>query len=408
MPGNTAGPRQDFDHWDPSIAADPYPVFSEMRATCPVAHTFAHGGYWALTAYEDIWNVVRDTSVFSSEAQGITIPRAGSDETPMMIPVEIDPPMHGLYRRLLQRELTPKALEALEPVVREITLDLIAQFSGVGSADLVADLVNPLPVLVIAKLVGSGPEEMRRFKSWVTTFAQLGNQDPAVSAQAVLEVFAFFQEQIDDRRAKPRTERDVITVLVESEIEGRALSDGEILQYLLLILTGGSETTASAMGMGLCHLGTHPELRARIIEDPSLIPAAVEESLRIMSPVLGLSRTVLQDTSIHGTEIPKGDRVWLGYAAANRDPMKFPNPDEFILPREGNAHLAFGAGPHRCLGSNLARLEFRIVLEEVLRHIPDYEIDGEIVWHIGTTRCINRLPVRFTPSDPASATEVRT
>lgn len=384
-----------FDHHDEGMADDPYPLYRELRESCPIAHSDQYGGFWILSRYEDVYAAAHDVETFIS-GEGITIPRMGAGEA-VMIPVESDPPLHGDYRKSVQQMLTPEAVRTVwGPETLEVTTELIDTFIERGEADLSEELFGIVPMTITSMMMGVALEDRPIFKQWAVNLIQMHHLDPALQAQTAHEMFTYFARQREDRRRHPR-KNDVVSAITHAVIAGRPITDQEIENFCLLFMIAGIETTMSGTGAALWYLAEHPDVRQRLIDDPKLIPAAIEEFLRLFTPVQSLARTATQDVEMNGTVIPAGDPVLLLWAAGNRDPKQFPNPDEFVLNRESNLHLAFGAGPHRCLGSNLARLEMRVIIEEVLRRIPDYELTEPPRWYIGATRGIDRMPVRFTP-----------
>lgn len=385
-----------FDHHAAEFVDNPFPIYRELRETCPVAHSEKYGGFWALTRYDDVHQAASDPTTFSSAIHGITIPHMGAEGAPPMIPIEVDPPQHLKYRRLTLQLFTPGYLERWEEPTRRIVNDLLDQFQSTGKADFADDLCVPVPLTIITLMMGVPMEDRDKFKDWSVKLVQLHHISPEVQKETAEGLMGYFQLQIDDRRRNPGGD-DLVSVLVRSEMDGRHLTDDEIQRYCFLLLLAGNETTTNGMGASLWYLAEHPQLRDRLIADPSLIGPAVEEFLRYFSPVQGLARTTTTDAHIDGVTIPAQERVLLLWASANRDAEKFSSPDEFIAERKPNPHIAFGVGNHRCLGSNLARLEMRVLLEEVLKRIPDYEIAGEVQWYSGATRGLTHLPVTFSP-----------
>lgn len=388
-----------FDHHDQELAADPFPTYEALRQKCPVAHSENYGGFWALSRYEDVYNAAHDPATFSSARRGVTIPHMGAEGAPPMIPIEIDPPMHVKYRQITQRLFSPGYLEAnWAERIRTVTNECIDALAGRGEADFAEGLCVPIPLTVITQMMDVPPADREQFKDWSAKLVQLHHLSPEVQMETAMALMGYFGAQAADRREHPRD--DLVTVVVQGEVDGRPLTDLEVQQYCFLLLLAGNETTTNAMGAALWYLGEHPEARKRLADDPSLIPTAVEEFLRYFSPVQGLARTTTTSVDVGGTMIPADEPVLLLWASANRDEEQFPRACEFILDRSPNLHIAFGAGPHRCLGSSLARLELRILLEQVLQRIPDYEVAGPVEWYMGATRAISRLPVRYPVVSP--------
>lgn len=396
-----------FDHHDPAFADEeiPFAVYAALRRERPVAWTDAHGGFWVVSRYADVAQVARDDVTFSS-ARGITIPDPAppveglpADQQLRMIPINVDPPEFFAYRKLVDPLFSPARLPHQEPDVREIVGMLIDGFIGKGTCDLHEDFAKPLPGILTVRILGLPEADWRRYAEPFHAAIHSAPQEGTTgvrdfyleNARAMLGVAA-------QRRGEPR--RDVLSALASAQLDGRPLRDLEIFGIANLILVGGVETTTNAMGSAFVYLSRHPELRQRLIEQPELLPGAVEEFLRVFAPVQGLSRTATRDCEIASQPIHKGDRVLLLWASANRDEAEFPAPEQVIVDRHPNRHLTFGVGNHRCLGSNLARLEFRIALQEVLRRLPDFRVEEaglRVQPDVGTTFGYAAIPVRFTP-----------
>jgi cytochrome P450 len=396
-----------FDHHDPEFADEeiPFAVYAALRRERPVAWTDAHGGFWVVSRYADVARVARDDLTFSS-ARGITIPHPvppveglPPDQQLRMIPIDVDPPQFFAYRKLVDPLFSPARLPHQEPDVREIVGRLIDAFIAKGRCDLHEDFAKPLPGILTVRILGLPEADWRRYAEPFHAAIHAKPEQAAAgardfyldNARAMLAVAA-------ERRSEPR--KDVLSALASATLEGRPLRDLEIFGIANLILVGGVETTTNAMGSAFVYLSRHPELRQRLIESPGLLPGAVEEFLRVFAPVQGLARTAMRDCEIAGQRIREGERVLMLWASANRDEAEFPAPDDVIVDRHPNRHLTFGVGNHRCLGSNLARLEFRIALEELLRRIPDFRVDEaglRVQPDVGTTFGYGAIPVRFTP-----------
>lgn len=388
-----------FDHHDEEMYQNPWPVYASLRKQCPVAHSEKYGGFWVLTRYEDVYEAAHDPATFSSEG-GLTIPHMGADAARPMIPIEMDPPLHGAFRRLTQRVFSPGYLASWDPFITKTVRELIDAFAARGEADFVDEFAVPIPMTVITEMLGISHEDHVRFKDWSTKLVQQHHLDPETQQQTAEALYGYFAQEIAERRQRPDLGTDLVSILVGAEIEGRPLTDEEILDYCFLLLLAGNETTTNAMGSSLCYLAEHPELRQRLADQPDLIPTAVEEFLRYFSTVQGLARTATRDVTIGDQTIRQGDKVYLCWASADHDPDQFVDPEEFIVSREPNLHFAFGAGPHRCLGSNLARQEMRIALSELLARIPDFRFaDGFTPrWFAGPTRGVYHLRVAFQPT----------
>ncbi|HTN79044.1 MAG TPA: cytochrome P450 [Acidimicrobiales bacterium] len=387
----------DYDIFDGDYVADPTPVWSELRAKCPVAHTERWGGSWLPTRYEDVVTIAHDVDRFSSRE--ITVaPRAYAlDSAPNEIkapPISSDPPEHLWARRLILPGFSPKSVAKYEASTRDLCRSLIDGFISTGHADAAENYAQQIPVRVIAQMLGIDESMSDQFTTWVRGVLELGLQDPPLRQKSREELIGFFAAEIAKRKENPSD--DLISELLAAEVDGRPVPDVHILGTLGLLLIAGIDTTWSSIGSSLWHLATHPEDRARLAREPELIPTAIEEFLRAYSPVT-MARIVNEDTDVNGACMHAGDRVLLNFPAANRDPDAFPDADRVIIDREVNRHVAFGVGIHRCAGSNLARMELRIALEEWLARIPEFRLaDGAIVtWAGGQVRGPRQLPVIF-------------
>ena len=373
----------DFDHFDPEWTNDPFTLWNELRAKCPVATTqrFEGGAYLPLR-YQDIYDIAYDTEHFSSQrivVRGQKLPISG------MPPLTSDPPVHTPARRLILPPFAPKEVAKLEPRIREIVVALLDALEGRDVVDASAEFAREIPVLITTDMLDVDPSDAPLFRRWIQALGtdSVSSIEPAM--RAGVEIDEYFGRYMEARRANPGN--DLISYLVQAEMEGQPLTDRHILGTLTLIMVAGTETTWSAIGSALWHLATHPEDRRRLVAEPELIPTAIEEFLRAYSPVT-MAREVVQDTTVGGCPYARGGQVLLSFPAANRDPEKFDNPDQVIIDRKLNPHAAFGLGRHRCLGSNLARLEMTVALEEWLKRFPEFEAvsDKPVVWSEGQLR----------------------
>ena len=383
-------------HFDPNseeLAPRLYQTLAPMRERCPVAHSDSYEGFWVATRYEDILTIAQDWETFSS-AHGLTVPTA-----PIAVrnlPVEVDPPVQRIYKRLITPFFTPRAVAAYERRTRELVNRLIDNFIEAGSCELMDDFARPFPSRMFFEMVIDAPPDDIDRVAYMASKASLPHDPEA--AQCWLGLSAWIRDFIDARRRQPER-GDVVDAVIRATIDGRPITDDEIIGTIQLIILGGLETTASALGLWFHRFCAHPEIPARLRAEPDLIPEAIEELLRIDSPFISITRTAVRDGKIGDQEVRNGDKVVLYWASANRDAAEFSTPDEFCLGRENNRHFAFGVGPHRCAGSNLARLNLRIGLEEALRRLHDIRLaDGaEIRYHSTTTRSPLTLPITFTP-----------
>jgi len=388
----------DFDPYDHALHADPYPTYRVLRDEHP-AYWNDRLRFWALSRYDDVLAALRAPATFSS-AGGITIDARGQEFKPMMI--TMDPPQHTRLRNLVVKAFTPRRVAELEPRVRAIATELLDAVATRGTADLVDEFAWPLPATVISELLGVPPADRASFRAWSGDLVR-GTHTPDVgparlgqaAMRAAMELYRYFGTLLEERRAAPRD--DLTSALLAAEVDGRALTEDELLGFCFLLLIAGHETTANLLGNALLALGRDPGARAALVRDPALLPTAVDEFLRWDAPVQGLARTVTHDVELHGQRLRPGEKVLLLFGSANRDERHFADPDRLILDRRPNAHLAFGHGTHACLGALLAETEARVGLELLLARLPEYEVveAGVERLHSGPIRGLARLPVAF-------------
>jgi cytochrome P450 len=400
----TERPTVDFDHHSQLYATEGPSIYAAMRERCPVAWSDSYGGFWVLSRYDDVAEVARDDMTFSSRHDippdgdtytGINIPPTPNRATP----IEMDPPRYAAFRRFLNPAFAPAAIEKLQPRMYEYADWCLDQVIESGSIDFVVDLANPVPAMATLAFLGLDLADWYAF-SW--PFHDIVACPPGTdgwnrAVEGTQEAVTAVGAAVAERRQRPRN--DLLTHFTEIEVEGELLSDEVILEVCTLILGGGVDTTTALLGHALHHLGLDREARARISEDRSLVPLYCEELLRMYTPVQALARTATRDVAVGGQQIAAGERVMLCWAAANRDPATFDQPDDLVIDRFPNRHAAFGLGAHRCLGSNFARSEFAAMLNRVLDRLPDYELaDGaERYESVGAVNGWHRLPARFTP-----------
>lgn len=385
--------------WEPRnpILKDPSRVYQELREQCPVVHSDRHGGFHLISRFSDVTEVAWDYETYSS-AQGITIPPYGT-ERPMM-PIELDPPEQGDFRRALAPRVSVRRMALLEEGLVEMCRRLLTPLANGEPFDFMADFSEVFPIEAFWQepLMGRPVDSAVTEGDWLHKFQEWSHDlhhDDIRSAAASAKINAYIDDVLDDRRANPAD--DMPTQLITQEVGGRMLSLEEVHDTLLLMFAAGIETTKSALGNMLHYLAHHPEERRRLAEDPSLIPVAVEELLRLVGPNQGVKRTTTKDVEIAACPIPKGDAVLIMWAAANLDPEEFHDPESFVIDRSPNRHLAFGHGVHKCIGLHFARLELKVALEEILRVAPEYEItvpEDELEWKVGIDRTLVKLPVR--------------
>jgi cytochrome P450 len=390
----------DYDIFDPGFVRNPYPMMTDIReSTCPVAHTERWGGSWMPTRYDDIVAVAQEHDIFTSRNIIVVPPPGAQLEGPYAgvaaPPITSDPPEHHWHRRTILPTFAPQTVTKYEDGTRTLCHQLIDGFIDAGQADAAAGYAQQIPVRVIATMLGVPLEMADEFTSWVRGVLEIGLMDPKVRVENRMKILGFFRAQLDDRKANPRDD-DLITDLLNTRVDGELVSEDYVMGVCNLMLVAGIDTTWSAIGSSLWHLAQHPEHRHQLRDRPEIWPMAIEELLRAYSPVT-MARIVDRDTEFQGCPMHAGDRVLMSFPAANRDPRQFDNPDEVILDRDHNRHIAFGAGIHRCAGSNLARLELRVALQTWMERIPEFELvePAEVTWAGGQVRGPRRCLVRF-------------
>jgi cytochrome P450 len=383
--------------FSPGVADDPHPAYREIRTSCPVART-AMGDLAVvlISRYEDVNWALRHPEYFTSAGGNLNL-----GEQPL-IPLEFDPPQHTAYRRLLSPEFVPREITKLEPDVRRIVRGLIDDVAGRGSCDFHEEIATPLPSQIFLALMGLPTEDLPRFLRWrddsIRPPVDPGDFEGAqrIRAQTAHEISEYFRITIARCREEPTD--TLLSRIVHSTIDGRDLTEEELLGISHLLLLGGLDTVTATLDCMVSFLAGHPEHRHQLVDDPSLIPAAVEELLRWLTPVMVIPRAVKQDVRIGGVDLKAGDAVMLAIGAANDDESEFSEPIVDFA-RQPNRHVAFGGANHSCLGAHLARLELRVALEELHRRIPDYRIPDGVEIHFSPgIRQADRLPLEFTPS----------
>lgn len=372
-------PFQDFDALAPETFDSPWAEYARLQSECPVAHSDAWGGFWALMRYRDVVSTAADYRAFTTTVQNVVPKVAFTGRRP---PLHLDPPEHTPYRRALNPLLTDEKAQRLEPMIRKIAGEMLDPLIAAGQADICTDFGSFLPVRVFAEWMNLTPDNALRLAEVGRAFnlAVQAKMDEVVKSTS-LELYAIARDLIDERRANPRDpEMDPTSALLATEVDGQPLPDDLILGTIRQVLVVGIVAPMVIMGSMCVHLSRHPDLQQQLREHPEQMPAAIEEFLRLYTPYRGFARTPVNDVEIGGRKITVGEPIALVYAAANRDPSIFENPESFILNRPNiGEHVAFGVGAHRCAGSALARLELRVMLEELLARTSHFEINGEIV-----------------------------
>jgi len=383
----------DFDHTDPRWTENPYPIWDELRAAAPVVHTDRFLGVYMPTTFEAVKEISYDTDHFSSRR--IIVRNERPEVVQPAPPITSDPPEHKPAKRLLLPPFTPDAVRLLEPRVRAICNELIDDFIEDDGCDAAAQYSKHIPVRTIAHMLGIPEQDSDMFIKWIHEILELGITDTATLMRAVEEMSIYFMGHIAKRKQHPTD--DLISSLMNArDKNGQPLSDPHVLGSLRLLLIAGIDTTWSAIGASLWHLAKTPADRERLLAEPELLPTAIEEFLRAYAPVT-MAREVMKETVISGCPVKPGNMVLLSFPAANRDPSVFPDADQVKIDRKENPHVAFGLGIHRCVGSNLARMEMTVAIEEWLKRVPEFRLDAsqKVRWSEGTVRGPRQLPILF-------------
>lgn len=368
---------KDFDYHGPALD-NIFEAYDDLRSKCPVGRSDKHGGFVYIMKSEDIFAAEQDAETFAV-APSMLLPAFGTDVP--LIPIDIDPPEHSDYRRLLLPLFTPKAIAALDDGMHETARELAEEVAKHEVVDASALFARPMPTIIFSRLAGFPEADWPKFDQWVDDIIYERTVDPGRAYKAGGEVMDYFDALLNGRQDQPPQD-DLIDILLHSQIQGRNLNRDELLSYCYLLFLAGLDTTAWAIRSSLWHLAQNQEAQNQLRDDPDLIPSAVEEFLRTLSPVQGMARTCMKDTVVSGEEIKAGERVVLVFGAGNRDPEAYDDPNEIAIDRENNRHLAFGAGIHRCLGSNLGRREVVVALEEFLDAVGEFSLaEPDQVWH---------------------------
>ncbi len=400
----------EFDHMSREFAVDPFGAFAELREQCPMAWSSKHGGFWTPTSHEAVAIVARDDATFSSARHpadsplnGITLPPSPST---LSIPIELDPPEFNVYRRMLNPLLTQNVAEELRTRFKALSNEFIDRFIDSGECDLVADYSGPVMATFTMEWLGMPPELGPRYAEMFHGITAFGpgapERDQAIAAKPALD--QLITDEIERHRAEP--DDAVISQLLAETVNGEPMSTADLHAIVHLFIAGGVDTTSALVAQSLMHLHHDRAARQRLQDDRALLPSAIEEFLRVFNPVVSNARTVTRDAEVCGQALRAGDRVLLPWAAANRDPSVFDDPDEIVLDRTANRHASFGLGIHRCAGSNVARVASHVMIETVLDRLPDYSIDADQAEpypargrHFGWSA----LPATFTPGTASGA-----
>jgi cytochrome P450 len=399
---------REVDLCDPAtfVESVPHELFARMRAETPVLWVDEPGGsgFWSFTRYADVVTINRDNHTFSSHRGTALIhdmPEEQLEQQRLMM-LNMDPPTHTRYRLLVNKGFTPRRIAALEGRARQLTNEILDAICEQGGCDFVTDVAAELPLQVIAELMGVPQEDRRLMFDWSNRMVGSADEeygtDPEDATSASMELYAYANALAAEKRANPQD--DILSALIAAEVDGERLTEFEIDMFFLLLAVAGNETTRNLISHGMLALMEHPDERAKLLADPALIPTGIEEMLRWGSPVMHFRRTATKDVVVGGQPVAEGEKVVIWYISANRDEAVFDDPYRFDVLRSPNEHIAFGGGgPHFCLGANLARLEIRVMFEEVLRRMPDMQIAGPVQrLKSNFINGIKHLPVQFTPS----------
>jgi cytochrome P450 len=371
-------PHQDFDALAPETFDSPYAVYADLRANCPVAHSDAWGGFWALMGYEDVRQVAGDAARFVTSIQNVVPKVAFTGRRP---PLHLDPPEHTPYRAALNPLFSAARMAALEAPTRQIVVDLLAPLLARGEGDICADFSSHLPIQVFAHWMNIADAEARVLSQVGRAYnlAVQANIDDVVKTNS-LQLYDMAKAVVDARRAHPLDPAiDATSALLAARYQGEPLPEAMIIGTIRQVLVVGIIAPTVMIGSIAVHLSRDVALQTRLRADPALIPAAVEEFLRLYTPYRGFARTAVEDVEIGGRTIAAGEPIALVYASANRDENKFPDADQFVLDRPNiGEHLAFGRGAHNCPGASLARLQLRVALEELLARTASFQLNGEV------------------------------
>ncbi len=383
----------------PEVAADPLPFYERLRRECPIANMEGlDEGTHIISRYEDVKFALKHPEIFSSDLVAVDI---GQDRP--LIPLQVDPPEHAKYRRVMDPQLGPSVIGHLEDEMRKLANELIDGFAGRGAVDFHAEFSVPYPCTVFLQLTGLPLDQLDQFLTWkdniIRPEVDFGDIEAAtrVRHETGKAMYSYFEGVIDDRLANPGD--DIITRFVQAEIDGQTMSREEILDICYLFILGGLDTVTSTLDCSIAYLAQHADRQRQLADDPSLVPHAVEELLRLHTPVMQVLRVVATEHEMHGVTMRPGDTVMVMLGSADTDVDEFGHTaDDYDLQREVNRHLAFGGGPHRCLGSHLARLELKVALEELHRRLPAYAVaEGATLDYSPGIREIASLPLVFDP-----------
>ena len=383
-------PVLNFDHFAPADVTPEqyYEKWALRRNECPVSYSEEHGGFYFITQNEDVRKGLTDVATFSSRDG------AGLPSQPIKLyPEDLDPPEHRKYRQVIGPFFSPQKVALLEPWVREVVRKLLDDLEGKKEYDFIDEFARPLPQQVTLRLLGVPDEDLPDVAHWIE-FLTVNERNNEEAAAAGASLFGYIDAFLTRRATEPRAD-DVVSALLEGTVDGNPLTKAEMTAFVSLVLFGGLETTTGALGGFTAWLADHPDERARLISDMTLLPTAIDDAIRFTTPSQHLGRTATRDIEVHGCVIPEGSRVLMGVGSANHDPTQFENPDTIVLDRSPNLHMGFGMGPHRCIGSHLAKLQLQVALEEFLARYPNFSVGdrSRIRYLGGEARGMVNLPI---------------
>jgi cytochrome P450 len=389
-----------FDHHSAELRDHNTELLHRLMGTgYPLGWSEEHGGFWAIWGYDALYDAVQNPDLFSS-GHSLELPKGvpSNPNASPLIPIDIDGPIQQEYRKMVLNWFNPGHARSMEPRIQQLCTDLIDAFIERGEADLAQELFTALPARVTLEMLDWESDRWEEWIGWIHSFIHDTVTHPEKAAAGVQSLYANIDKEIAKRRET--LGQDLFSDMMASEINGEHLSDEQIRDFALLVMLGGMDTTAGVTGNTILELDRDPALRQRLIDEMDHIPKAIEEFLRFDGPGGGLYRRVTEDVEFHGQPMKKGDRVLMMYWAANRDPAMFPDAETIDIHRTRNRHMAFGLGPHRCLGSHHARLMFGTMLRELLTRLPDFKVDRDRVRRFedcGGVYAVRYLPVTFTP-----------
>ncbi len=379
---------------------DPYVVYGRLRDEAP-AYWNPDLEFWALSRFEDVLDGFRDLETYSS-SNGVALESRGQTGGQFRQMIEMDPPEHTSFRKLVSRVFTGRRIADMEDQIRGVVSGYLDTIAPVGEADLVAEVSGPFPMEVISLILGIPPSdrpELRRYADQLMIRDDGRMEMPAEALEGMLGLVQYFADDLRTRRADQR--EGLISDLLDLEVDGRSLTEKELLGFCVLFVVAGHETTTKLLANAVELLAEHPEQRALLVDDPTLVPDAVEETLRFNNSTQYMHRTLTHDVELHGETLEAGQSVLLVIGAANHDEREYgPTAGEFDIRRRAERHLAFGYGAHFCLGAALARMESKVALEEILRRLPEYRVDHDraVRFHSGNVAGWKTLPIEFTPT----------